>query len=83
MLTFDDCEGVHMCLRPAIASAPSNDVSPLVGKFRNFTNPDLGTVRTHYGKFNDSKDYQFLLHGVILSNKNDVSEKDIENISFF
>jgi hypothetical protein len=64
-----------MCLRQPIVSAPLNDVSPLVEKFRKFTDPELGTVRTHYGKTNDSKDYQFLSHGLILTNKNDVSRE--------
>jgi hypothetical protein len=77
VLTFDNFEGVHMCMRQPTVSAPSVDIPPLVQKFRKFTEPELGAVRTHYGKTYDPKDYQFVRHGVVLSNKNDVSSIEI------
>ena len=72
-MTLGDGESVHSCLRQPTTLAPPDNIPQTVQKYRKFTDPETGTVRTHYGKTYDARDFEGISHGHIFSDKNDVS----------
>ena len=68
MLTYGEGDNVELCLRQPSLSAPI-DTLPTVEKFRTFTHPPLGQIRSHYGKYNDPKYYETMIHGMQANDK--------------
>ena len=71
ILTYAPGENVEKSLRQFQFSAPSPSV---IDKFRQYNAPDLGTIRLHYGHYNDPKGYETMTHGVHSDSKSSVSK---------
>lgn len=60
ILTYAPGDNVDVSIRQQTFSAPSSTVE----KFRNYTSPGLGAIKLHYGRAQDPKSYEYMIHGV-------------------
>ncbi len=75
-MTYGEGDSLEDCLRQPSLSAPV-EIPPTVEKYRTFTDPGLGKIRTHYGKHNDPKYYDLISHGLQSNDKDLVSSRGL------